>query len=222
MVEIVNLETHSIEKDFLDLEIIDIELGRRERNKENQEKKRQNRYDTCVENTEDFCKEVSKLSQLLFLENCETSPLGISDNTLKYILDNDLADPQFTILTGKQRGKILRKLGLQQKLDPESLLLVFRLPKLLTISQLEDEERELFPELRNFKEENGGEWGYLYRSLIQILWKEIEEYQEKGLSFRRLNSKGQHHPTNYYYILEVQRNKYLKHLTIPNNNQRPS
>ena len=124
----------------------------------------------------------------------------VPDEILGYLLESGFADPRFNLATGSSREKILKRMSLKQRLSPKSSVLIFRLPKILTTYQLNQEELILLTGFQLSSED----WFFLHNSLRKIIWEKIGKYQdEENMFFRRLNPKKQHHPTDYCYVWEV-------------------
>ena len=127
----------SVDGSILEAEIPDIGFIKKERNLLDSKQKRLERRNVRTEVVEDFCEEVSQNFHQLLIDSCN---LVVPDEILGYLLESGFADPRFNLATGSSREKILKRMSLKQRLSPKSSVLIFRLPKILTTYQLNQEE----------------------------------------------------------------------------------
>lgn len=123
-------------------------------------------------------------------------------------------EPRFATYSGDAANKELKKIGFEvgDKVRDDEILLVYQMPK--PVTQFWNKRAKEIAEHEFFGKEqpkqvqylNGTviEWGYFYRKLRNLIWKEVGGV-ERDLSFevsiRRGNAKGDHSNDFYYVFL---------------------
>jgi len=130
------------------------------------------------------------------LEKYSKSRRGISEKVLKLFLEKKWDMPVFKIYPPNFCSKMLGNFQTPSK----DFLVVFELPKPLSVFWFKD-----FSESKDVgKAVASTEWGWIYRSLISVVWGAVDyDAREAGLFFRRLNDNGYHKPGEFYYVFAV-------------------
>lgn len=218
-------------QDDLSEDVLDKNLISREANLRNNIWEHLQPNQLCIKKAQGLSQEITNNFEIKFLESWSSENkdknTNFSKETINYILTNDYLTPQFDLITDKQRGRLINKIGLKHQHVGDSVILTFKLPKILLGSE---EDEDLPQEIIDFRDKRGKRWIYLYQSLMQIIWENIRKYKDEGeVSIQRLNPKKQHDIEGFYYIWKIRGNKInkeenvevLNETTLNNNQQHP-
>ncbi len=161
---------------------------------------------SCLYKTRAFCTDLSEDLRQTFLTSLEQHRNGrskISPKVIDYLLDKSFDLPDLTIAHGKGAEGLLKEFNLNNKIGDQYLLLVFQLPKPLAqfwwkgrLGSCEDSSEDVHGSVI--------EWGYFYRELMPIVWREQGYYEDEyDLGFSRINKLGEHDPKKYYYVWKM-------------------